>query len=79
MGIQKRVKFTITFEVDLDLVPGVFHNASDWVNMVQRDFLRQTHYNACTSIVRAPVEVQSFDNTSTDDLIEAIIQASKPQ
>jgi hypothetical protein len=40
----KRISITIEFEVTLDQVPGVFDNAQDWVNLIQREFLNQKAY-----------------------------------
>lgn len=44
--IHSRVKIILELEVDLDIVPGVFHQAEDWVQLATREFLHQKHYNA---------------------------------
>lgn len=49
--MAKRVKFTVEFSADLDMVPGVNHNPEDWHNLVMREILRQTHYNTAAKVV----------------------------
>jgi len=54
---KRRIKFIMQFEVDLDMVPGSFHEPDDWVFFVQRDFMRQVHYNARCQLTGAPIMV----------------------
>jgi len=53
--MKRRVKFQIKFEVDLDMVPGRFHDEQDWVNFVVWNFEAQKHYNAKTEVVSVNV------------------------
>jgi len=50
--LHPRVKITLELEVDLDIVPGMFHQAEDWIQLATREFLAQRHYNAVLVHVR---------------------------
>ncbi|QKC99218.1 hypothetical protein [Mesorhizobium sp. NZP2298] len=51
----KRAKIVMEFEVDLDMLPGWGHTTGDWVDLINRNFLLQTHYNAESRVVSADV------------------------
>lgn len=48
---KPRAEITIKFSVDLDTVPGTFHDPKDWVWLVTKDFERQSHYNPSYEVV----------------------------
>lgn len=54
--MTKRTKFTIEFEIDLDSVPGAFHQAEDWINRVTQQFEAQKHYHPTVKLVNGPSE-----------------------
>lgn len=56
--MKKRIKFIVTFEVDLDLIPGPYHEPNDWLNMVQNDFMLQAHYNARCYVHTEPYQIK---------------------
>lgn len=59
--MTQRFEITIKFTVDKDMVPGMFHKAEDWVEFITREYMRQTHYNAC-------YEVESVVEYDPDDM-----------
>lgn len=59
--MTQRFEIQIRFNVDKDMVPGVFHKAEDWVEFITREYMRQTHYNAC-------YEVESVVEYDSDDM-----------
>lgn len=43
--MKNRVSIKLTFSIDLDMVPGLFHDPQDWVDLVQSKLMEQHHYN----------------------------------
>jgi hypothetical protein len=60
--VKKRAKITMTFEVDLDQVPGWGHDTSDWIALIRRDFDRQSHYNTASEVVEIREEPYRWDD-----------------
>jgi hypothetical protein len=48
---RKRTTITLQFSVNLDLLPGWGHEVQDWIDLIQRDFLRQDAYKPATKLV----------------------------
>lgn len=41
----KRARIRLTFEADLDGVPGWGNQVEDWVNLVRSQLIQNSHYN----------------------------------
>lgn len=64
-----RVKITIDFEADLDIVPGWGHLPEDWVALVKKRLTEETSYKPTVEI--KAVEVEGFNCTRTTlDVLE---------
>jgi hypothetical protein len=50
MGMSSRVKIELTFEADLDMVPGWGYEPEDWVNYVTQNLMTNRHYNPCVTV-----------------------------
>jgi hypothetical protein len=48
--MKKRTTIIIKFEADLDMVPGTWHKAEDWVDYV-KNVLKATIYNSKVTIL----------------------------
>ena len=49
--LNKRTKITLTFEVDLDMVPGWGRDPDDWVAYLERHAMLQKHYNPTFTVL----------------------------
>ena len=61
--MAKRVKFTIEWEVDLDMMAGFGNQPESWAEYLvapSGDLLRQTHYNPSVKIVKTEVTNRKF-------------------
>jgi hypothetical protein len=43
--MTQRVNILLTFSADLDRVPGWGYDPKDWVELVERELLKNSHYN----------------------------------
>ena len=48
--MTNRCKFNITVEVDLDIVPGMFHQSEDWKLVFTQALMQNAHYNPVVDI-----------------------------
>jgi hypothetical protein len=48
--MKKRVEIKLTFSADLDMVPGWGHETQDWVDLVNRELMRNSHYDTRVDI-----------------------------
>jgi hypothetical protein len=48
---NSRVRFTIEFEANLDMIPGWGYEPEDWHQLATREFERQTHYATSAKVV----------------------------
>ena len=48
---KQRVKITLAFEADLDMIPGWGHEPKDWVAYVENCLSGNQHYHPTTQIV----------------------------
>ena len=55
MDMSSRVKIELTFEADLDMVPGWGHEPEDWVNYVTQNLMSST-YNSCVTVHKVEKE-----------------------
>lgn len=69
---RKRITITMQFEVNLDLVPGWGHEAQDWIEIIQREFLRQRSYKPATRLVAITHEC----NTDPVDAMENLLRSA---
>jgi hypothetical protein len=54
---RNRVKFTMEFEVDLDMVPGFGHQPDDWKKFIVNTLAQQVpHYNPTIKMVAAELK-----------------------
>jgi hypothetical protein len=49
--MTQKFEITIRFEVDRDMVFGMFHQSQDWVDFITREFMRQSHYHPSFEVV----------------------------
>lgn len=55
MGLLKKCKFTIEYEVDLDAVKGWGYEPEDWHALAMEPVTRQTPYNPSAKVVASEV------------------------
>ena len=53
--MKQRVRILASLEVDLDLVPGPYHQSSDWVNLVKSQLEIGKSYNPDVKIIEVEV------------------------
>lgn len=58
----KRAIIKMTFTVDLDALPGWGHQPEDWVKLIQREFLAQSHYGARATVDSVKIEPKALAN-----------------
>lgn len=51
--MAKRFRIVAVLEGDLDALPGMCHQETDWQQIAFRDFLAQTHYNTSVTILES--------------------------
>mgnify|MGYP000085334701 CR=1 FL=1 len=54
--MARRFKMDITFEGDLDDIPGAFFLVDDWEEVVEQSFMRNKHYNTSVEIKNVTVD-----------------------
>jgi hypothetical protein len=54
--MNKRARITFEFEVDLDMVPGAYHQVEDWHTYVQQTLCHTTTYNPTVKIISTEVK-----------------------
>ena len=54
--MSSRVKIELTFEADLDMVPGWGYEPEDWVNYVTQNLMTNRHYNPCVTVHKVEKE-----------------------
>jgi hypothetical protein len=59
--MKQRVAISLTFSVDLDMVPGWGHQAEDWVNFIHSELSRNSHYAPEVAIHSVDVGNYEFD------------------
>jgi hypothetical protein len=53
--MKKRVRFTVEFEADLDMVPGWGYEPEDWHVLAMHEFKRYTRYATTARVVSSQV------------------------
>jgi hypothetical protein len=54
--MNKRARITFEFEVDLDMVPGAYHQVEDWHTYVQQTLCHTATYNPTVKIISTEVK-----------------------